>query len=252
MSSIKISVITATFNSANTIRGVIDSLEGQTVQDFEWIVIDGGSTDNTLDLIESSKISCKVVLSEPDSGIYNALNKGLSLVKGDFFTFLHSDDMWDNPHYLETYFGFASDKPGVVYSNAFFINKDGDISRIWRDPCTDAKDIYRGWMPPHVSLMVNSCILTAGGFRFNEAYSISADYDWVLRLTKVYPCVDWCYAGSLFVTMRGGGASNGSIAKYLMSYIEDTKIVIVHFGFWYFFIPVFKRLRKLRQWGLHA
>jgi glycosyltransferase len=232
----RISIITATFNSEFAIANVIQCLEMQTFQDYEWIVVDGLSTDKTLELIGQFDIKSKIVISESDSGIYEALNKGLQLAKGDYVIFLHSDDFWNNKNFLENYNFQASESVDILYSNVIFINAVGDLKRKWFDPWRSQLSIINGWMPPHVSLMVRTDILKRENLFFDQNLTISSDYDWVLSLAQAVEPKDWVYLNNEFVTMRTGGASNGSMSKYFISFIEDVRVVHRYKAFFRFIL----------------
>ena len=244
-----ISIITATFNSEVGIQRVISTLKKQTYKKFEWVVIDGGSCDSTLELVRNSGINSQRIISESDSGIYDALNKGLKIVDGDFCMFLHSDDWWENADFLANYVTHIEVETTVLYSNVNFVGINGKLLRKWVDPLVGGFSIVSGWMPPHVTMMVRMKLVKDNLLYFDdEMLSISADYDWILKLSQLSSPVGWTYVSNDFVFMQAGGASNGSIKKYFRSLLEDF-VILGKYGFFSAVIGALnKRVRKLGQW----
>ncbi|EGM6000031.1 glycosyltransferase, partial [Escherichia coli] len=131
----KVSIITVTYNSEKTLRDTLESIELQTYKDIEYIIIDGGSTDNTLKLINEVSTRVTKCLSESDNGIYDALNKGINLSTGDIIGFVHSDDLLARPDIIETIVSrFHETKADVVYGDLVFFEKNqiDIIKRYWR------------------------------------------------------------------------------------------------------------------------
>lgn len=245
----KISIITATFNSEEAIQGVIQSLNAQSFQDFEWIVIDSLSNDKTIAKVQQSGIKSKHIVSEADAGIYDALNKGLRKAQGEYIIFFHSDDLWSDNKFLENYYSYTSKSVDVLYSNVYFRNWEGQTTRKWFDPWKSNFSIINGWMPPHVSMMVKTEIILKNHLFFDPNLRISADYDWILRLSELVPPSQWVYMQNEVVTMRAGGASNGDFSKYRQSLFEDIGIVSRMWPVYSLYTPIIKRLRKIKQWS---
>lgn len=218
----KLSVITAVYNRHDVIDDALSSLQGQTWLDWEHVVIDGASTDGTLDKLRLRPDLRRTVLSEPDGGIYCALNKGLRLATGDVVGFLHSDDLFAHQDVLACVAAaFADPEVDAVYGDLQYVSKSntGKVIRMWRAGAFDRRQLKWGWMPPHPTLFLRRDLYERMG-GFNEAYRISADYDFVLR----------CFASGLrrtvwlpqvLVKMRVGGASNGSVSRLIRKYRED-------------------------------
>jgi glycosyltransferase len=218
----KISIITATYNSKNTIIPMIESLNKQTYAYIEHIIIDGGSADGTLQILRPYLSQSTIVLSERDSGVYDALNKGLALATGDVIGFLHADDMLASSDVLsEVAKAFSNPKVDAVYGNLTYIdNLSGkkDI-RIWQSSSYISGDLASGWMPPHPTLYVRKKWYTKIG-NFNTALSISADYFSILQFFSMDQ-FESIYIDKIFVRMRLGGISNRSIGNKLKKSSED-------------------------------
>lgn len=148
----KISIVTAVYDRVDTIAQAVDSVAGQTWSTVEHIVIDGASADGTREWLENQRDRLSVLLSEPDNGIYDALNKGLSLATGDVIGLMHSDDFYANDRVLEKV-AAVFDDPGVdgVYGDLDYVAKDepSQIIRRWRSGAYAPSRLAWGWMPPH-------------------------------------------------------------------------------------------------------
>lgn len=218
----KISVITAVFNNRDTVADALESILGQTHDDVELIVIDGGSTDGTLDVLQQYRDRLAVLVSESDRGIYDALNKGLRLASGEVVGFLHSDDLYADEHVLTRLTEAFSD-PGVeaVYSDLVYVRKDAPdrVVRYWKSGVFTLRKLRRGWMPPHPTLYVRrEWYEHIGGF--DTSYRIAADYDFMLRML-MRDEIRVAYIPEVLVKMRIGGASNRSLSNMLLKSSED-------------------------------
>ncbi|MFA5139954.1 MAG: glycosyltransferase family 2 protein [Elusimicrobiota bacterium] len=220
----RISIITATFNSCATIESAIVSVLGQSHKDIEHIVIDGASTDGTLRVIEKYKSRISKVVSERDGGLYYALNKGLALAKGDIIGFLHADDVYAADDVFEKLTAsFVQSHADAVYGDLAYIKKDGSTLRHWRAGEYDAAALEGGWMPPHPTFFVKREIYQRYG-AFNTDFKISADYDLMMRFLYVHK-IRATYLPELLVRMRVGGVSNGSVANVLQKSLEDYRVI---------------------------
>ncbi len=216
----KISVITVTFNSEKTIEETINSVRSQNYKPIEHIIIDGASSDNTLKIIESYSESIAFTLSEPDKGIYDALNKGLSVATGDIISFLHSDDLYaKNSTVYEVLQYFDDDTQGIysdlVYTNKYDLNK---VMRYWKSCNYNPSLLENGWMPPHPTLFLRRGVYEKYGY-FDTSFKISADYDFMLRILKNNIKVK--YFPQVTYKMRVGGKSNRSFSNILNKSKED-------------------------------
>jgi glycosyltransferase involved in cell wall biosynthesis len=218
----KISLITAVYNNRDTVAHAVDSALAQDHPNVELIVIDGGSTDGTLDVLQGYADRLAVLVSEPDRGIYDALNKGIERASGEVVGFLHSDDLLADVTVLSRISAAFSD-PAVdaAYGDLLYVRKDDPsrVVRTWRADAFTPARLARGWMPPHPTLYVRRSVYDQHGV-FDTSYRIAADYDFVLRFfgrTKG----GIRYIPEVLVKMRVGGASNRSFGNIVRKSSED-------------------------------
>lgn len=220
--TLTVSVITAVFNRADTIGQALDSVRGQTWGGVEHIVIDGASTDGTLRVIEAQRDRVAVLVSEPDGGIYDALNKGLALASGDVVGLMHSDDYYADEGVLERVaLAFADPAVDGVYGDLDYVSK-ADPSRIirrWRSGTYHPAQLARGWMPPHPTLYLRRSVIEQWG-GFDTSFRIAADYDAMLRYLA-RGRIRLAYIPEVLVKMRVGGESNRSLSRILRKSRED-------------------------------
>ena len=218
----KISVITAVRNSRATLADALDSALAQDHPNLELIVIDGVSTDGTQEVIQRYAGRLDHVVSEPDTGIYNALNKGLCLAMGDIVGFLHADDRYADDRVLSR-IATALANPGVdaCYGDLLYVGRDDPsrVVRCWRAGPYRPRYLARGWMPPHPTFYARRTVYERLG-GFDLGYRIAADYDCLLRFlgTGQIACA---YIPEVLVHMRLGGASNRSLRNLLQKSRED-------------------------------
>ena len=249
----KISIITITYNSAKTLPRALESVRSQTYGDIEHIIIDGASSDGTVEIIKnyskgpSDKVpSTKEVhwVSEPDGGIYDALNKGIRMATGDVIGFLHSDDVLYSPDSIgQIAAAFESSKADVVYGDLQYCNGD-KVTRRWRSNAFKPSSLKFGWMPPHPTLYVRREVYEQVG-EYDSWFRISADYDMILRIfTAGYKTH---YIPQVLVSMETGGASNRD-AKARLSKTQEDYFVLKknHVGAGFLTVAC-KQLRKVRQ-----
>ena len=218
----KISVITATFNSAATIAECVDSIAAQDHGDVEHVVVDGQSTDGTLEVLDERRDSIAQLVSEPDEGIYDALNKGIGLATGDVVGFLHADDVLADSSVLSWVAdAFEDDDVDGVYGDLQYVSAT-DTSRVirhWRSGEFSPRKLRWGWMPPHPTLYVRrEWYQWLGGL--DTGYRIAADYHSILRLLSE-PGFKVRYIPRVLVRMRVGGASNRSLRNIILKSRED-------------------------------
>ena len=247
----KISIITITYNSAATLSRALESVRSQTYGDIEHIIVDGASTDGTKELIINYQLSIinsqspKVRwISEPDNGIYNALNKGIAMATGDVIGFLHSDDVLYSPDSIgQIAAAFESSGADVVYGDLEYRHGDKVVRR-WRSNAFRRGDLKYGWMPPHPTVYVRREVYRQVG-PYDEWFRISADYDMILRIfTAGYKTR---YIPQVLVAMETGGASNKD-AKARLSKTQEDYFVLKknHVGAGLLTVAC-KQLRKIRQ-----
>lgn len=213
----KVSIITATWNSAATLRDTLDSVLSQTYQDIEHIIVDGMSKDETMDIVRSyeSRYHGRLkYVSEPDQGIYDAMNKGIALATGDVIGILNSDDLYNDPFVVsDIVSGFSDPEIGAVCGNLYFVRQNDvtAITRIWKG--SPYKSFKSGWHPAHPTFYARKDYFEKYG-GFDISFAVSADFELMLRYIEKYH-VRIKYINRFFVKMRVGGESTGSIANIL-------------------------------------
>ncbi|MFG6589224.1 glycosyltransferase family 2 protein [Sulfitobacter sp. MOLA879] len=218
----KISIVTAVFNRAGTIADALRSVETQSYQNVEHIIQDGGSSDGTLDIIRKFEASSSHLLSEPDAGIYDAINKGISRASGDIIGLMHSDDFFADDLVLqrvaETFRGQEVDG---VYGDLDYVSASntGKIVRHWRSGPYHPDLLKRGWMPPHPTLYLRREVFDRWGL-YDTSMRIAADYEAMLRYL-VRGDIRLAYIPEVLVKMRVGGESNRSLSRILHKSRED-------------------------------
>jgi glycosyltransferase len=220
----KISVITATYNSALTIQDTLRSLEQQTYQDIEYIIVDGASTDNTLTIVGNESTRVAKIISEPDRGIYDALNKGILAATGDVVGFLHSDDVFASvDSVLQIVNAFILENTDAVYGDLQYVSAidPSKVIRLWKSGQYSKERLKRGWMPPHPTFyMKRDCYEKFGAFDLN--YRIAGDYDSLLRYLWAGN-ISMSYCEHVLIKMRVGGASNRSLKNIWRKSCEDKR-----------------------------
>ncbi len=223
----KVTIITACFNNEATIAQTLQSLANQSYKNIEHIIIDGASTDRSLDIIQShishltSHISIKII-SEPDNGIYDALNKGIQLATGDMVGFLHADDLFYSNTVIETIADAFQRQPcDGVYGNLQYVSKDNTdkVIRNWVSNEFTLKKLKHGWMPPHPTLYLKKAVYSKFGL-FDVTFHIAADYDFMLRIFS--GGISACFVPTYLVKMRVGGKSN-AVKNLINKMKEDVK-----------------------------
>lgn len=224
----KISIITTTYNSSATIADCISSINIQTHSDIEHIIIDGDSMDNTIEIINSIPNKVITIISEPDKGIYDALNKGINMATGDIIGFLHSDDILAASQTIENIvhaFTTPSEKngqyPEVVYGDLIFVDQQdtNKIIRYWRSQSYKPHLLKRGWMPPHPTVYIRREVYKKHGL-FNTNLKCSADYDYILRVFRDMN-LSIRYLPEVITKMRGGGVSTKGFKNLINKKKED-------------------------------
>jgi len=206
----RISVVTVCYNSAKTIEQTLISVSQQRHADVEHIVIDGGSTDGTLDIIERYRSNLAVVVSEPDRGLYDAMNKGWERATGEVVGFLNADDVFASSAALaDLSAAFERSGADAVYGDLELVSEDGRLVRLWRSGAFRRFKYHLGWMTPHPATYVRRSLFQRHG-GFVEGLSISADYELMLRFFFLHRAVVH-YLPKNLVRMTAGGASNGSL-----------------------------------------
>lgn len=201
-----ISIITATFNAASTVSDCLASVACQT-HVCEHIVIDGASTDNTLEVVRNVSPSIRI-LSEPDHGIYDAMNKGICLANGDIVGILNADDFYVDKHVLEKVANIFMDKKvDAMFADLVYVNPDNleKVVRYYRADNFNPNKFAYGWMPPHPTFFVRREIYERFGL-FKTDYLIAADFELLTRFMFKHK-ISCFYLSETIVKMRTGGVS---------------------------------------------
>ncbi|WP_029035315.1 glycosyltransferase family 2 protein [Salinimicrobium terrae] len=218
----KISIITATYNSEASIGSALQSIAEQNYKNVEVLLIDGKSKDNTIEVSKKAFSGELKIISEKDRGIYDALNKGIYHATGDIIGFVHSDDLLASADVLpELAKAFEETGADGVYGDLQYVSKENtsQVIRYWKSEDFTASLLTRGWMPAHPSLFLKKEVYEKHGC-FDLNYSIAADYDFMLRILQD-PDLKFSYLPKVITKMRVGGASNRSIKNIVQKSAED-------------------------------
>jgi Glycosyltransferases involved in cell wall biogenesis len=245
----KISIVTATFNSAGTVRDTLESIAKQQYAHVEHIIVDGLSGDDTLAVVKQFAHVAKII-SEKDHGIYDAMNKGLQLTTGEVIGILNSDDFYTGPTVLSKV-AAAFEDPSVdaVYGDLQYVQQYNiqKVTRTWKAGAFQRKNLYYGWMPPHPTFFVRRSVYEKAGL-FNTSLRSAADYELMLRFLLKYN-INLCYIPEVLVKMRAGGMSNASLKHRIKANREDALAWKLNELEPYFFTMWLKPLRKIFQFN---
>ena len=222
-----ISIIIPTFNSSQTIQNNLDSIKKQTYLNYEIVVIDNNSTDDTITLIKKNNFKNIKTIIEKDSGIYDAINKGILNSTGDLVSILHSDDIYNHNDVLKNVVNAFSQKKNIeiVYGNLVYV-KNNDINsvlRYWR-PGKFKNDLFlKGWHPPHPSFFAKKRLFDSYGL-YNSKIGNSADVELMHRFMQIFK-INFYYLNETLVKMRYGGKSNKNIMSIIRQNLEIIKFL---------------------------
>ncbi len=221
----KISIITVCYNSEKTIKDTIESVLNQSYQNYEYIIIDGKSKDNTLEIIKryEKKFNGKLKwISEKDNGLYDAMNKGIKIATGDIIGMINSDDVLATPDTFQIIVSsFQQEECDGTYSNLEILdNKLENKIRVFHPKNGNYK---LGWYPPHPTLYLKKTVYDKHGF-YNQKYKIAADYDMMLRIMKDKK-LRFRYIPKTLVYMRSGGVSTNGLKGYYRSFQESYQVL---------------------------
>ena len=218
----KISVITICHNSEKHIAHTIQSVLSQTHRDIEYIIVDGNSADDTISIIKSFGTGISKWVSEPDQGLYDALNKGVKMATGDVIGFLHSDDFFANSEVLSKVAGlFEKENTDSVYGDIQYVDQD-DIRKLLTNRKYGTCRLWKfrlGWAPPHPTFYVKKENYEKYG-AFDTSFDIAADYDCILRFLVKHK-IRASYIPEVMVRMRVGGVSNRTMKNVRKKWRED-------------------------------
>lgn len=246
----RVSIITVVYNGENTIVDTIQSVSSQSYSDIEYIVIDGDSTDSTLNIVNSYKDRINVLVSEPDKGVYDAMNKGIAKSSGEIIGILNADDIFASHNIIEEIVKlFKSDKAlKAVYGNIeYFENNDyNKIVRYWKTKTYYPTFFEDGEVPPHPSLFVRKEVYDKIGTYYPH-FKIASDHEFMFRMLKVHGYKSF-YFDTTIVKMRIGGVSTSGFKSYVQSTRELIKVWKMN-GYQYpmrlYFLRPFKKIKQL-------
>jgi glycosyltransferase len=245
---VKISIITAVLNGSTTIGDTVRSVLSQTYKDFEHIIIDGGSRDETVEVIKRYTDGTATIISEPDHGIYDALNKGLRISSGDVVGVLNGDDLYAHDSVLHWVADvFENRRVDSCYGDLQYIDRNdtNKVIRYWKSSEYWHGKFRCGWMPPHPTFFVKREIYEKFGY-FNTNFRIAADYELMLRFLE-RKRITTHYIPHVLIKMRVGGVSNRSLRNIVLKSYEDYKAWRVNRLNSHFYTILFKNLSKIPQ-----
>ncbi len=224
----KISVITVCYNSAATIQDTISSIASQNHSDVEHIVIDGLSNDDTVAIVNSASSVSKFI-SEPDKGIYDAMNKGIAMATGDIIGTLNADDFYiDNTVLSQVSEVFSNPNIDACYADLIYVNANdtNKIVRYWQSQTYRLGLFKKGWMPAHPTFFVRRAVYETWG-NFNLDFPRQADFELTMRFLEIHQ-INSVYVPKIWVKMRTGGTSNNSVRGIIKGNIEASRACKMH------------------------
>ncbi len=225
----KISIITAAFNAADTIADTIRSVRSQTHPDVEHIIIDGGSTDGTRDILDANIAFVDKIVSEPDEGLYYAMNKGIALASGNVVGILNADDVYAHDKVLDRV-DETINVHGVqcCYADLVYVDRKNmnNVVRYWTSNTFVPGSFKRGWLPAHPTLFVLSDIYEQFG-TFDVDYKIQSDFELSMRFLEINRISSY-YVPEIWVRMRMGGTTNRSMANIIKGNLESYRACKKH------------------------
>ena len=210
----KVTIITVAFNSAKTIEDTIKSVLSQDYPNLEYIIVDGGSSDSTLEIIRSYQDKIAVLISEPDRGMYDAMNKGIAKATGEVIGILNSDDTYMSNTTISELMALMQQRAvDIVYADLIIVDPMDrhKVLRYYDSSYFQPTKFKSGWMPAHPTVFVKRHLYEDFGY-FKLDYQIAADYEMLIRLLYVHQA-SYAYLPKPAVRMRFGGASTANLAR---------------------------------------
>lgn len=252
-----ITIITASYNSSLTIQDCISCVTSQSFP-CEHLIIDGASTDNTLEIVKAINPQARII-SEPDNGIYDAMNKGIRNASGKIIGILNADDFYASPDVLSSVAKvFENPDIDACYGDLLYVAETPSSPsatqqspsfktvRYWKSGAFNSDKFYRGWMPPHPTFFVRRRVYDQYGL-FNLGLGSAADYELMLRFLLKHK-IRTAYIPEILVKMRTGGASNSSLNSRMQANLMDRKAWEINGLMPYPWTLFLKPLRKIPQW----
>lgn len=218
----KVSIITISFNSEETIEDTIRSVVDQSYSDVEYIIVDGASKDGTMGIVKKYEDGISKTISEPDKGIYDAMNKGVKAATGDVIGILNSDDVYSNSEVLHKIVSkFDKEGSDAVYADLVYVDRQNtdEVKRYWKSGDYKEGIFKRGWMPPHPTFFVKKKCYEKFGV-YNTDLKSAADYELMLRFLHKHK-ISVSYLPEIITKMRVGGESNVSLKNRIRANKED-------------------------------
>jgi len=244
----RVSIITICYNSEATIRETIASVLSQSYSDIEYIIVDGASKDSTCEIVRSFGDKISIFVSEPDKGIYDAMNKGVKLATGDVIGILNSDDFYADANVISDIVSiFKNTGAQGVYADLVYVDRENinKVTRTWKSGNYEEGKFLFGWMPPHPTFFVKREVYEAYGHYTTELRS-SSDYEFMLRVIHKEK-ISIGYLPRVITKMRVGGQSNVTISNRRKANLEDKRAWEMNDLKPYFFTIALKPIRKIKQ-----
>jgi glycosyltransferase involved in cell wall biosynthesis len=243
----KVSLITVCYNAKSTIQRCIESVLTQSHLNTEYIIIDGGSTDGTIQIIEQYRSNISLFISEPDKGIYDAMNKGINLANGDVIGTLNADDVLGNSEVLKTIAStFEQTQPDIVYGDLQYVNLNGMLVRRWNSKKYKQGAFNWGWMPPHPAFYCKRQLFHNFGL-YNLEYGTAGDYELMLRFMHLNK-LNVVHLNKVLVKMSVGGISNRSLTNRARAWYFDFKAMKKNGVLFPPLAIILKPVRKISQY----
>ncbi len=246
----KVSIITVTFNSAKYLIDCIDSVRSQDYVDIEHIIIDGKSTDETVGIIRRNESYISAWISEPDRGMYDAINKGIGLASGDIIGILNSDDMFASADVVSQIVKcFRETGTDSVYGDLVYVQPENIsiVCRYWKGLPYNRSRFKTGWMPAHPTFYIKRSLIEKHG-PYENHYFTAADYEFMARYLYLLKITS-SYLPKMIVKMRNGGISNGNIYRRLRANRRDYLAMKKNNIPFPFIVSILKPLSKLPQYS---
>lgn len=218
----KVSIITITYNSAETVEDTIRSVASQSYSNVEYVMVDGLSKDSTLDIAKKYSAHISKLVSEKDKGIYDAMNKGVALATGDVVGILNSDDFYADENVIKDIVEvFEKTGADAVYADLIYVHRDDTTKTVrrWEAGAYRTGQFLKGWMPPHPTFFVKKSIYDKWG-SYNLSLRSAADYELMLRFIHKHH-ISVAYLPRVITHMRTGGQSNVTLRNRIKANMED-------------------------------
>lgn len=244
----KITIITVVYNAQQYLQYCIESVIEQDYKNIEYILIDGNSTDDSFEIAKQYKEHINILISEPDKGMYDALNKGIAMATGEIVGILNADDMLAAKDVISAVANlFKISNADGVYGDLNYVDKNDSqkIIRKWQSTSSDPEDLAWGWMPAHPTLYLKRSMFQHFG-SYSLSFGSAADYEFMLRLLYKNR-INVHYLDKLMVNMRVGGMSNKNMTQRYKAFLNDYKALKHNQVKTAFLALMLKKARKIKQ-----